>query len=186
IIHSAPNYTLNILKPEENALFYHLPGAPESEQLYERIKDSIDLTVDTDTNNYDLDRVFVYLFDDEESRTFDNAHLYAKIVYGGLPPGEEYSEPFPLERMVVRRNENGRGSLTRTGVDPMPHATPSPPGVDNFYYIGGFSEGNFQFNSKINKAGTGDALLNERASSNYVVNLELGERENSDERDNNS
>jgi hypothetical protein len=156
IIHTNPNYTLNIIEPAANDLFYHHTGATEAEQLNERVRVNIN-----STTGKDLDIGYVYFFDPDESRTYDDAHLYAKIIYGGLPPDVSPSEPFP-SRIIndgEAYGEINRGSVTRTGINPIGTVC----GNDDFYFIGGFSENNFQFNSKINQAGTEDALINRNA-----------------------
>jgi len=163
IYHSAPRYSIDIIEPEADATFFHLPGVPEGQQVNERIGFSLNSTLGAGEDDQDSDRMFIYFFKPDTIRTFDKAHLYSKIVYGGLPPGVEDSIPFPTR--MRREAEANRGSLEVSGVDPQG----APPGDDDLYFIGGFSEGGFQFNSKINKAKTGDALLNKWASADNKV-----------------
>jgi len=106
ITHDQPNYTLNIIYLPPNSLFYHRPGAPESQQENERIRVNVN-----SANGLDLDRGFVYFFKPDENRVFDNAHRYAKITYGGPPPGENWEALFPS------RITDSRGSITSSGVD---------------------------------------------------------------------
>ncbi|MCK4421962.1 hypothetical protein KAW48_09210, partial [candidate division WOR-3 bacterium] len=152
IIHPQPNYTLSILHPQANAILYHHPGAPEGQQLNERIKVNVN-----SATGLDLDRTFIYFFKPGEPHSFDDAHRYAKVIYGGLPPGVDFANPFP-QRITYDGNAN-RGSLIQSGVDPQG----DDPGSDDFYFIGGFSQGVFQFNTKINQQGTGDARINSEA-----------------------
>jgi len=83
--------------------------------------------------------------------------MYAKVILGGLPPGEEFENVFP--NRIINNGEANRGSLEQTGIDPQGVV----PGTDDFYFIGGLIEGGFQFNTKINEQGTGDAKTNTEA-----------------------
>jgi hypothetical protein len=158
IMHDPPNYTLNIVSPAVDKTFYHLPGEPEDQQEKERIQVRIN-----SITGKDLDRGYVYFFNRDSARVFNDAHRYAMICYGGLPQNPDSTDadttvPFPSG--INYDNESCRGLETRTGIDPQGDV----PSIDDFWYIGGFSQDTFHFNSKLNKAETGDAILNKWAN----------------------
>ena len=124
IIHPQPEYTVNIHHPPVDALLYHRPGAPEAQQLNERISVNIN-----STQGLDLDRGFVYFFKLGEPRVFDDAHRYAKITYGGPPSNIPFPEPFP--NRITIDGEANRGALTRSGLDPQGNV----PGNADFYFV---------------------------------------------------
>lgn len=159
IIHPEPSYTLTIIEhPPVDAVLYHRPGAPEALQLNERIRVNINSnSTQGSDQGLDLDRGFVYFFKPSEPRVFDDVHRYARITYGGPPPNIPFPEPFP--NRITINGEANRGVLTQSGVDPQG----GEPGNDDFYFIGGFSEGGFQFNTKINTPGTGTARIHSEA-----------------------
>jgi len=150
--HAQPNYTLTIHHPPADAILYHRLNAPEAQQENERIRVNIN-----SAQSYDLDRGFVYFFNPGEARVFDDAHRFAKITYGGPPPDRDWPNPYP--QRITNDGETYRGSFTQTGIDPQG----TTPGSDDFYFIGGLSEGGFQFNTKINLQGTGGARINSEA-----------------------
>lgn len=154
---STPNYTFDIRQPAADAHFFHLPGKSESQQENERIQVLIN-----SINGKDLDRACVYFFDPDSARFYVDSTRYAMICYGGLPQNPDSTDadttvPFPREITYG----NWRGTKSRSGVDPQG----DDPSIDDFWYIGGFSQDTFHFNSKINKAETKDAILNKWAAS---------------------
>ena len=156
IIHTDPDYTVNIIQPEANATFYHIPGEPEDQQEKERIQVRIN-----SITGKDLDRGYVYFFNPDSARVFNDARRYAMICYGGLPQNPDSTDadttvPFP-SRIT---SKDWRGTERNSGVDPQGDV----PSIDNFWYIGGFSQDTFHFNSKLNKSETGDAILNKWAN----------------------
>jgi len=152
INHPQPVYTLSILHPPAGAILYHRSNAPEAEQLNERIRVNIN-----STNGLDLDRGFVYFFNPGETRVFDETHRFAQILFGGPPPNRPFPLPYP--QRIINDGEDYRGSFIRSGIDPQGNT----PGNDDFYFIGGLSEGGLQFNTKINQAGTGTARIHSEA-----------------------
>ena len=152
INHPRPNYALTIHHPPADAILYHRLNAPEAQQENERIRVNIN-----SAQSYDLDRGFVYFFNPGEARVFDDAHRFAKITYGGPPPDRDWPNPYP--QRITNDGETYRGSFIQTGIDPQGNM----PGSDDFYFIGGLSEGGFQFNTKINLQGTGGARINSEA-----------------------
>ena len=153
---SIPNYTFDILQPAADAHFFHLPGEPESQQVNERIQVEIN-----SIDGKNLDRVYVCFFDSDTARFYADSNRYAMICYGGLPQNPDSTDadttvPFP-SRII---SKDWRGTEQNSGVDPQGDV----PSIDDFWYIGGFSQDTIHFNSKLNKAETGDAILNKWAN----------------------
>jgi len=157
IIHDSSDYSLDILQPAADATFFHFPGEAEAQQGNERIQVQIN-----SINGKDLDRACVYFFDPDSTRFYVDSTRYAMICYGGLPQNPDSTDadttlPFPSGIT----SGDGRGRDWKSGVDPQGR----DPSIDDFWYIGGFSQDTFHFNSRLNKAETGDALLNKWATS---------------------
>ena len=149
IMHDAPAYTRSILYPDsaENSILYRRSGASEAQQLNERVR----LNINSEAGK-DLDRVKLYFIGKDTPQdqiVYDETTLSTSVVYGGLPP--DIADARPTPSYITHTGNTNRGSFSKTGVDPQGTAV----GHDDFYFIG--------FNTRINRAGTGDALINSEA-----------------------